>query len=479
MSTSYFSQIHVGPDGTFTPSGDHSTSRAELKKIVTEIAASNKKRLVIYCHGGLVPESSGMASAVTVNKNIRHEDHYVVSFIWETGFLEVLRDNLKDIFSSKQGARLLKWAIRAITKRLAFGTLKGGAGSGIAIQDIEEELKKAHPFKEFDSIATSFTKTKSTALDLEEDLSNFELDIQHEIEQYEFENNETEDEWYEGAPSKVRTNLSKEGLHGNQKGLGYLRVASAVVKLAWAVIKRYRNGTDHGLHATVVEEICRQYYISDAGQWVWGQMKNKAQEMWETDKVGGEFIHLLNELAPDQEVHLIGHSAGSICISHLLNKNEQLSKKLNIVNLFLLAPAARMDLFDEAIVNPSTSQHSRFKGFRMFTMTDEFEQEDTLVKAIPMLYPSSLLYFISGVLEAETASPVSGLVRHQAHSDAYNDPVFRRVEEFLSVNQRLVTSPTDDDAPEGCRSTAVSHGAFDDNSCTLSSIKYCLLNGLP
>lgn len=478
MSTPYFSQIHVGPKGSFERTGKHSTSPAQLTKIVKEIANSNKRSLVVYFHGGLVGESSGMNSAIRVNQAIQHEDHYVISFIWETGLLEVLRDNLDDIFSSSQGARLLKWVIRAVSKRLAFGTLKGGTGNGISIDDIEHELKTRRPFDVFDSNTKQLTKSRSTALDFEEDRETFELEIAHEIEQYEFEEKQTLDEWYESKPHNVESDFSKNRTAAREKGFGYLWIARAVVKLAWSVIKRYRKGTEHGLHATVVEEICRQYYISDAGQWVWGRMKEKAQIMWENGKVGGEFIRLLTELVPSQEVHLIGHSAGSICISHLLNKNEQRKKKLNIVNLFLLAPAARMDLFDEAIVHPSISRNQRFQGFRMYTMDDDTELDDNLVKSIPQLYPSSLLYFISGVLEAEADSPLSGLVRHQANNDIYNEPMFKRVKAFLAVKNRLVTSPSADGAADGLNSKAISHGAFDDDEPTLQSIKLCLLNGI-
>ena len=42
-------------------------------------------------------------------------------------------------------------------------------------------------------------------------------------------------------------------------------------------------------------------------------------------------------------------------------------------------------------------------------MTDELEQADRL---IPVIYPHSLLYFVSGVLEDEADKPLLGMERY-------------------------------------------------------------------
>ena len=61
--------------------------------------------------------------------------------------------------------------------------------------------------------------------------------------------------------------------------------------------------------------------------------------------------------------------------------------------LLFLAPASRIQLFADVI----TSHGRRLGNFRMFTMSDALERKDRLV---PVIYPHSLLYFISGVLES-------------------------------------------------------------------------------
>jgi hypothetical protein len=477
MSEQLFSLIHVGPQGGFKSSRKHSTSLENLETIVKDISVANRKRLIIYFHGGLVDEKSGIESAIKVNQELKHQDHYIISFIWETGLGDTLKDNLTDIFKSKQGKRLLKWVIRAVTKKLAFGTLKGGSGQGVSIEDIEKELENLKPFADFDTKGTVNTRSAKVNIASEADKEELEQDLREEIEDYYFNKNENEDEWFDGAPSNVSTDLTKEESDTKNKGFGFYGVAKAVVKVAWRVLKRYRANRDHGLHATVVEEICRAYYISNAGQWVWGQMKEKGQQMWQEGNVGGEFIKLLKNLVPNQKVDLIGHSAGAICISHFLDVNNADLNTIEIDNLFLLAPAARSELFFQKIVKPQQGGQNRFNNFRMFTMNDELERDDSLVKLIPQLYPSSLLYFISGVLEEESDAPLSGLIRHQKHSVVYTNPMFDSIDKFLQIDGRLVTSKSSTDASPGFRTSAITHGAFDDDDLTLSSIKHCLLEG--
>ncbi|WP_444994780.1 hypothetical protein [Aliikangiella sp. IMCC44359] len=477
MSEDKFSLIHVGPNGTFSPSGKYSTSKQDLEDIIKNISKQNKKRLVCYFHGGLVSEKSGVESAIKVNKEIKHNDHYVVSFIWETGLIETLTDNLDDIFSSKQGKRLLKWVIRAVTKKLAFGTLKGASGSGVSIEDIEKEMNNAKPFDEFDQKSQVGTRSAALNLDSEADKEDLEQEMREEIEDYYFRKNDDELSWFSEKPSKVNSGLTKEYSDTQSRGVGFLGIAKAVVKIAWKVLKRYRKKSEHGLHATVIEEICRAYYISETGQWVWGQMKEKAEQMWQDGKVGAEFLRLLAEHAPNQTVDLIGHSAGSICISHLLNKNQQIPTPINIDHLFLLAPAARNDLFHQQIISPELAGEKRFNQFRMFTMKDSFERDDNLVKLIPGLYPSSLLYFISGVLETKADSPICGMTRHQKQTSVYSEPMFKDIENFLSSAGRLVTSKSPDNALSGFQTQAISHGAFDDDDPTLHSIRHCLTEG--
>ena len=69
-------------------------------------------------------------------------------------------------------------------------------------------------------------------------------------------------------------------------------------------------------------------------------------------------------------------------------------------DVILMAPACRTECFADTLAHHG----SRIRDFRCFTMSDDFETKDRLV---PAIYPHSLLYFISGVLEDEARHEVS------------------------------------------------------------------------
>ena len=138
-----------------------------------------------------------------------------------------------------------------------------------------------------------------------------------------------------------------------------------------------------------------------------------------------------------------------------------------------MAPACRVDLCNKEIVlNPS-----RFKQFRMFTMKDEFETQDKLV---PFLYPYSLLYLVSGILEDEgndCDAYILGLERHINGKVPYNSAhelVSTTKFLFEGDTNRVIYSKSDLAAVLGLRTTSISHGEFDDNNDVIESINYFL-----
>src|ERR1051326_6028432 len=102
-------------------------------------------------------------------------------------------------------------------------------------------------------------------------------------------------------------------------------------------------------------------------------------------------------------ITLVGHSTGAVYINNLINRAAQAlpNTKFNVV---LLAPASRMDDFALVLGKHNNS----IANFRMFSMTDASEAKDHL---LGIIYPRSLLYFISGVLEGEADVPIVGMNR--------------------------------------------------------------------
>ena len=262
---------------------------------------------------------------------------------------------------------------------------------------------------------------------------------------------------------------------GQRAIVSTVTAAKLLVRVVTRTLKRFTAGRDHGVIPTVVEEVLREAYVAQVGAWIWSGMKRSAHDMWKpntspVDVSSHAGTYLLEGLAelqqeqPELVVDLIGHSAGSIAIAHMLDAAAERHPDFHVRNLILLAPAASADAFEQGI----RANEQRFETFRMFTMDDQFECKDHLVRGV---YPRSLLYLISGILDGEADSPVVGLRRHTTGLSPYDGSPFIQVSQFLAQPEhRLVLSKTRDDAGEGMRTVATRHGDFDDDTETLASL---------
>src|SRR5262249_4352205 len=100
-------------------------------------------------------------------------------------------------------------------------------------------------------------------------------------------------------------------------------VLVATAKLAWTagevlvrIISRFRKGRDHGVYATVVEELLRQFFFTNVGAKVWGAMKEQAESTFENvegaaPRGGWLLVEQLAQAcrqASRPQVSLVGHS---------------------------------------------------------------------------------------------------------------------------------------------------------------------------
>jgi hypothetical protein len=243
------------------------------------------------------------------------------------------------------------------------------------------------------------------------------------------------------------------------------------------VLARVRGGRDHGKYVTIVEEVLRELYIAQLGRagW-WDRMKGDTADAFKAgDEYGGTvFLEALREAlagaAAAPRITLIGHSTGAVYIANFLRAAAQFVPDLAFDVIFE-APAATHDFLARTI-----EEHgSRMASFRLFGMSDEREQADVLV---PVIYPASLLYFVSGLLEDEPDQPICGMQRFlDARFDAARFPNVAVCREFFArYDEALVWSPRD--APPGCESDGRHHQDFDDRDpATLASVAWILENG--
>ena len=120
----------------------------------------------------------------------------------------------------------------------------------------------------------------------------------------------------------------------------------------------------------------------------------------------------------------------------------------------------------------------------MFAMKDQLERDDTLVGNLAFIYPSSLLYLVSGICEREDGKSVADqsiLGMHRYYLSSYRIPRKRKeaieaIKKYLDEGEnRVIWSETCQG--KGLNSLAVDHGDFDTEPETLKSVSHILGNG--
>jgi hypothetical protein len=473
--------VNIGLNGTFTQIGEQHTTSSDIDTLFDRISKTGTQKLVLYFHGGLVNEQNGLQTAQRM-WNLFNEEAYSIAFVWKTGFLETLKQQLEVIYNSPKFQILKKYVSFRSSNKLGRGSGRG-TRQVMTLEEIERELQKENPFEELDEIARQEAEQLS-----ERDLNNIEEQLKEELEadwdrdsqfadliqDYTFEDLPIPElEGFEAPETEV------------EKTRGGLISLKVLAQTAFNVVKRHWQKRSHGIYPTIVEEILRAIYLNYLGKWVWERMKNTAKGMWRPNQgeinansyVGMYFLEKLVSLQqdkPDLVIDLVGHSAGTICICHLINAIAEKYSHLKIRNVLFMAPACTSDLFYESIVTKT----SLYQNFRMFTMRDDFEIRDSLV---PKIYTRSLLYFISGVLEDTADKPIAGLEFHlkgksPGDYDAFihygdDDAKLRAIREFLLTpgSNRLVLSQTTAANP-GFNSNSTRHGDFDSDHTTLESL---------
>lgn len=471
--------INIGKGGTFISSGAVGSTPEDVDAIIQHLSDNNQDHIVIHFHGGLISESAGMKIAKDMIPVYEGANAHPVTMVWETGLIETLKDNLKEIHKTKLFGLVLKYVIKAAAKKLDIPIGSKGPGEELSDEKIEKELEKEkNQFSEIDDAIQRSKKSVEAII-----LDGLEKEIEGELRAGLGDATELEilvnSDGAETNYIKVGS-LGEPGKAGQKGFFTTVQAAKTIAKVAYRVIKRHIKDRDHGFYCTVIEETLREVYLADFGEWAWTQMKEKGQEMFVSNDgltrnnqhAGRYFIEGLASAQKQNAnltIDLVGHSLGSIAICHLLAALDDMGSA-KIRNIAFLAPAASTHL----VVDELVDNQDRFKQFRMYTMKDQYEIDDELVK---VLYPRSLLYFISGVLEtpdnrdALGDETLTGMDRHLTKKAPYDkDEKLNRLVDFLSSDNRLIKSVTDSTAPTGMRSESTSHGYFDNDVETRKSL---------
>lgn len=217
--------------------------------------------------------------------------------------------------------------------------------------------------------------------------------------------------------------------------------------------------------------------LAKPGGSVWGEMKENAQ-LASNHHVGKGAIQWVAKKvqeakerlgATDQsgwELHIVGHSAGSIFAAYALPILIKLGVPLK--TLQFMAPAIRCDLFKKLLLEGI--KNSSYPTPSLYLLNDETEREDTVGP-----YGKSLLYLVSNALEGRRGVPLLGMKTY-LDKDAELANLFNQ-----KVNGRpalIVAGQSGTVNVEG-RSSSTTHGGFDNDPDTMNTILYRILGNDP
>ncbi len=217
---------------------------------------------------------------------------------------------------------------------------------------------------------------------------------------------------------------------------------------------------------------------------VWSRMKANARRCSSptTDfgKPGGLFefaqrlIPWLDKFKEDNKnkkitLHAIGHSTGPILQARFMPLLIDAGHPFD--TLSYLAPAIRTDDYQRDVA-PLLGKG--IKRLRVFTMSDSAEQDDDVVK----IYRKSLLYYVRNACEDKTDGRIFGLQKDLL-ADAALSAEFKLqgkgelcAPAGYKIGDRIAIefSQHTDDQPGNPRTEATTHGGFDNDRATMSSV---------
>jgi hypothetical protein len=206
------------------------------------------------------------------------------------------------------------------------------------------------------------------------------------------------------------------------------------------------------------------------GRVVWGRMKSSAASAAATD--GGSTLvarcagDLWKTTGGAIEFHALGHSAGAIFhaffLPLLVAQKPAGVPPVDVRTVHLLAPAITTDLFKTRLLN-LTGPGQPITRLTVYTMNDEHEQDDESLKP----YGKSLLYLVSQAFEDEEVTPILGLQK-SLKTDLKLVRFFGLAGTEKAADIAFAT--TGDNTPRNARTRSITHGGFDNDVATMTSV---------
>jgi hypothetical protein len=208
------------------------------------------------------------------------------------------------------------------------------------------------------------------------------------------------------------------------------------------------------------------------GKSSWDERKENAMAATRSTAGGARFVldEIARLLAGDGtvELHVVGHSAGSIFHAPLVRRLTAPTSAgglgRTVQSCTLWAPACTVSLFEQSYA--PALRDGRIRELALYTLTDEAERDDDCAR----IYNKSLLFLVSNAFEKRAripvirpeGEPIVGMERFAARS-----AVVRKL--LAGGRMEWVRAPNDLPATDRGASTATAHGGFDDDRATVTS----------
>jgi len=454
------------------------TSREQLAAAFDAFAGSAEKHtLVVHFHGEFVSENAAEGIAERLLPLYQDAGGYPLFVMWQSGLGETLKNNWQEIITEDAFTALVERVLQfAIGKLDQAPGERGGRvelPSRFAITDEIQQKQSAgrEPFAEREvevanldaELAPAEQAQFESILDSDASLANAAMELNRPDRP-------------ELAPT-LEAELEQErstGEPGERALFTTTLLITVGVRILARVLRRFVKDRNHGIYTTVIEEVARALLGDLIGGTLWKSMKKDTVDSFEgaSDTHGGtaliEEIGRLWQAGHKPRIVVIGHSAGTIYICHLLQKAAMLSEDIRF-EVVWLAPACSFELLERTLVTAD----NRIASFRSFGMNDELEKRDAI---FPPVYMRSLLYFISGVLEEAVDLPLVGMKRYHTGAppfDAATFPEIKRVrDQFMEFTEPWIWSENREGP--GLSTLAHKHGDFDNDPTTLESIAHLI-----
>jgi hypothetical protein len=426
----------------------------DLRQAFHLVETQAATHLCIFFHGGLVPQNAGLQTAHDLVKTCVDGGAYPFFFIWRSGLLDAVKGLLRPRVEKRAFVAAANRAVKTVALKMA------------ATLDTEPALRRLRltarslseapmPLEELATYAERFDRAWARDGGAQLGVTAGELD-----------------KYVEAILNVEKGSVPRARLF---KPTHRAALRHGLAK----IFQRLNSRHDHGLYATVIEELL-SVIAGRLAAGIWQEMKNFIDWSFKDEPTAGAtvFMDLLCaylKKQPQLRLTLIGHSAGAIYVQKFIEELDRRLQPASEPRVEVIFLAAAMSF--ERMYQGLDVFQSRVRGLRAFGLKCSVEDAYWEFPG----YNKSLLYFVSGVCDPDPNDDKAlvGMRRYWSDAKPYETPEIRAIADFIG-EARKVLSPTDKRPlpPQGYRCQAKKHGGFPVDPEMMGSMRVMLQGGI-